>query len=67
MGEQDIPGLVVPEKGTISSFQTVVSQVSQLKDRSVSPGDIQEILDKFAPFEKDVFETRVMPQRETWT
>ena len=63
MGEQDIPGLVVPEKGTISSFQTVVSQVSrQLTDRSVSPADIQEILDKFAPFEKDVFETRVMPR-----
>jgi hypothetical protein len=29
MGEQDIPGLVLPEKGTISSFQTVVNQVSQ--------------------------------------
>ncbi len=26
MGEQDIPGLVLPEKGTISSFQTVVSR-----------------------------------------
>jgi hypothetical protein len=69
MGEQDIPGLVVPEKGTISSFQTVVSQVSQqLKDRSVSPEDIQEILDKFAPLEKDVFETRFMsrvaPERD---
>ena len=63
MGEQDIPGLVLPEKGTISSFQTVVKQVSQqLKDIDVSPADIQEILAKFAPFEQDVFETRVMPR-----
>ena len=52
MGEQDIPGLVVPDKGTISSFQTVVNQVSQwLKDIAVSSADIQEILAKFAPFE----------------
>ncbi len=56
MGEQDIPGLVVPDKGTISSFQTVVNQVSHwLKDIAVSSADIQEILAKFAPFEQDVF------------
>ncbi len=63
MGEQDIPGLVLPEKGTISSFQTVVNQVSQqLKDIAVPPADIQDILTKFSPFEQDVFETRVIPR-----
>jgi hypothetical protein len=33
-----------------------------LKDIGVPQADIQEILTKFAPFEQDVFETRVIPR-----